>query len=68
MPSNLDPLNTYVLFSMCLIDFNNIKMAEGLQMKFLTQEGTQYLFLWKIAEFPCKVPQMIPSGIKIFLG
>lgn len=39
--SNLDTLNNYMLLSMCLIDFNDIKVAEWLQMKFFTQQVIQ---------------------------
>lgn len=41
MHSNLDTLNNYMLLPMCLIDFNDIKVAEWLQMKFLTQQVIQ---------------------------
>lgn len=41
MHSNLDPLNTYMFLSIFLIDFNDIKVAEWVQMKFLIQEVTQ---------------------------
>lgn len=41
MHSNSDTLNNYMLLSMCLIDFNDMKVAEWLQMKFPTQQVVQ---------------------------